>query len=248
MTRALILGAGRGSRMGALTEDRPKCMVELAGKPLVAWQCAALRAAGLDRIAMVRGYQGDRIHAPDVTFIDNARWAQSNMVVSLLSASDWIGNESFVVSYADIIYGPESVRPLLDSSRDIAITYDPHWLDLWARRFADPLDDAETFQADNNGRLVEIGQKPHSLDRVQGQYMGLLRFTPAGWQKVLAFVGNLTAAETDRLDMTSLLAGLLEAGVPIGAVPVYGGWAEVDSADDAGLYEQMLADGSLNIR
>src|SRR6185503_13206340 len=53
--RAIILAAGRGSRMGQLTAEIPKCLVQLGGKPLLEWQTGALRAAGIDRIAVVTG-------------------------------------------------------------------------------------------------------------------------------------------------------------------------------------------------
>ena len=55
--RGIILAAGRGSRMKHLTSERPKCMVKLQGKPLIEWQLEALRAAGIDDIAIVTGYR-----------------------------------------------------------------------------------------------------------------------------------------------------------------------------------------------
>ena len=59
---AIILAAGRGSRMKELTEEKPKCLVELAGKPLLHWQLSALRAAQHERILVVRGYASSCIH------------------------------------------------------------------------------------------------------------------------------------------------------------------------------------------
>ena len=61
MMRALILAAGRGSRMGHLGDDRPKCLVELEGKPLIERQIAALRRGGVDEIGVVRGYRAEMI-------------------------------------------------------------------------------------------------------------------------------------------------------------------------------------------
>ena len=53
---AIILAAGRGSRMRELTDTKPKCLLELAGRPLLHWQLDALRDAGVERIVLVRGY------------------------------------------------------------------------------------------------------------------------------------------------------------------------------------------------
>ena len=65
--RAILLGAGQGTRLRPLTDDRPKCMVEVGGRPLLDWQIRALRAAGVDDIVLVRGYSRSRIQAPNTT-------------------------------------------------------------------------------------------------------------------------------------------------------------------------------------
>ena len=64
MMRAIILAAGRGSRLGHLGNDRPKCFVELEGKPLIERQIAALRRGGADEIGVVRGYRAEMIDFP----------------------------------------------------------------------------------------------------------------------------------------------------------------------------------------
>ena len=88
--RALILAAGRGSRMGALGDDRPKCLVELDGKPLLERQRAALARGGADEIGIVRGYRSDMLNLPGITCFDNPRWAETNMVMSLAAAAEWL--------------------------------------------------------------------------------------------------------------------------------------------------------------
>ena len=151
--RALILAAGRGSRMRALTQDRPKCLVPIAGRPLLYWQLAALRAAGLRQIAIVRGYLAEYLTPPGCTLLDNPRWAQTNMVATLTCADDWLQADSCIVSYADIVYHPDHVRALAQAPGDLAITYDRLWQELWADRFHDPLRDAETFRRAGDGAV-----------------------------------------------------------------------------------------------
>ena len=65
-----------------------------------------------------------------------------------------------IVSYADIYYTFEVIKDLVNCPDDIAISYDPNWLELWSKRFENPLDDAETFKINKGGYLIEIGQKP----------------------------------------------------------------------------------------
>jgi choline kinase len=111
---------------------------------------------------------------------------------------------------------------------------------LWSQRFQDPLLDAETFRLDRAGNLLEIGERASTLAEIQGQYMGLLKFTPAGWARVRQLLAALSEPEVDRLDMTSLLRLGLRAGWQIAVSPVCGAWGEVDAERDLELYHQLI--------
>lgn len=243
--RVLILAAGRGRRMREATADRPKCLVTLAGRSLLDWQMNAFRRAGIKAVAAVGGYRADRLAEElDVPFL-NAAWETTNMVRSLTCASAWLESGDTLISYSDIAFGGSAVKRLASSHGDIAITYDRLWADLWAGRFGTPLDDAETFRIDD-GRVTEIGGRPESMAEVQGQFMGLLRFSVEGWRRIKACLDTLDPETVDRLDMTGLLSRLIAAGEDIRGVPVDGGWVEVDSETDLAYYESMAAreDGS----
>lgn len=254
--KALILAAGRGSRLRELTDDRPKCLVSLAGKPLLRWQYDALCAAGAKEVLVVRGYLAERLvpeaaGLPSGAFatVDNPRWAHCNMLASLLCAAPWLdaafdgGETEVVVSYADIVYPAGHVRALCagGGSHPVSLTYDTRWEALWRIRFADPLSDAESF-ACRDGLLCDIGRKPCGMDDIHGQYMGLLRLTAQGWRTVVAVCRELGDA-VDRTDMTSFLRLLLERQIPVAAVSVGGRWCEVDDQDDLRAYESRLAQG-----
>ena len=108
--RAIILAAGRGSRMGQLGDERPKCLVEFGGKPLIHRQVAALRRGGAQAVGVVRGYRAEMIELPGLTYFHNERWAETNMVMSLTTAAEWLKAGPVIVSYADIFYRHELVR------------------------------------------------------------------------------------------------------------------------------------------
>ncbi len=236
---AIILAAGRGSRLGAITAEMPKPLTTLAGKALIEWQIAALTAAGANTITVVTGYCSEKLEGYGDRRSHNPRWSSSNMVRSLMSAASYLNTAPQIVSYGDIAYHPEIVKKLMSSDADIAITFDTQWLQLWQARFEEPLLDAETF-IQQDGRLKVIGGKTDQLDDIQGQYMGLLRFTPKGWQQVEYYLNSLPASSIDQLDMTGLLNLLLEQNVNIDVVAVDGGWVEVDNPEDIELYENKI--------
>ena len=236
--KAIILAAGRGSRMKSLTDERPKCLVELRGKPLLEWQLESLRAAGISDIAVVTGYKRELLAERGLSEFHNPRWAETNMVSSLACAESWLEGQPCIVSYSDIFYSPVAVQSLINSDAALAVTYDPNWLQLWTERFGDPLLDAETFRLTAAHTLAEIGNKPQSVDDVQGQYMGLLRFTPEGWAEVVRLRAELSPQQRDSMHMTNTLQRVIDAGrVPIAAVTYTGEWGEVDSSEDLSVYQ-----------
>jgi len=108
------------------------------------------------------------------------------------------------------------------------------------------LSDAETFRINAAGELLEIGGKTHRIEEIEGQYMGLLKFTPPAWNAVDALLGTLEAPIRDRLDMTGLLRRLLAAGsVVINTHGTDGQWGEIDNPGDVELYQRLVSRGEL---
>lgn len=237
--KAVILAAGRGSRMGNLTQDSPKCLVEVAGRSLLSWQIEALRAASANDVVLVRGYAKERLVPASVQVLDNPRWEHTNMVGTLLCAAHHLERDDAIVAYADIVYHADIVAALAAAAGDIVVAYDRLWRDLWCARFEAPLADAETFET-QGGRLTEIGGRAAELDDIRGQFMGLMKFTPAGWRRTAAYLAGLVPAERDRLDSTALLSRLLAAGIEVRTVGVDGRWCEFDNQRDLDVCESML--------
>ena len=236
--KGIILAAGRGSRMGERTKELPKGMTQLYGKTLIEHQMEKMKEAGLNSIAVVRGYKAEKIDFAGLEFFDNLRWNESNMVRSLTCAADALASETCIISYSDIYYHAEAISLLMNCEADIAITYNTNWYSLWSERFENPLDDAETFEIDEHHIVREIGKRAKDLSQIQGQYMGLLRFTPAGWKKIKAYLDQVGDQAVDKLDMTSLLSALIEQGIEIVGIPYDGVWLEIDSESDLKLYEE----------
>ncbi len=235
--RGLVLAAGAGRRLGPLGEDRPKCLVEVGGRPLLSWQHAALTNAGIKELAVVTGYRAEQLPQDGWTRFHNPRYAETGVIASLMTARSWLEEADCIVSYADIVYGAETIAALRDTLGDIAMTSYANWRALWEARFPDPLSDAETFAADAEGRLLEIGRRAQSLEQIEGQFMGLVKFTTKGFALAAQHIDSLGTA-ADRLDMTSLLRGLIEKGTPVQTRTVDGFWYEVDNQDDAQFFPE----------
>lgn len=239
--KAIILAAGRGSRMKNLTDQRPKCLVELNGKPLLEWQLGAIRQAGINEIAVVTGYKRELLGSWGLVEFYNPRWAGTNMVSSLACAAEWLKTEPCLISYSDIFYDTNAVSALMNCTASLAVAYDPNWQELWEKRFENPLVDAETFRLNSNSSLAEIGNKPKTIEEIEGQYMGLLRFTPEGWDEIARIRFELTESERDRMHMTGTLQKVIDAGnIEVLGVPYRGCWGEVDTESDLFAAQNLL--------
>jgi len=219
-------------------------MCTLCGRSLLDRCLDALGRAFISRsdIGIVTGYRSDMFQVDGVTCFNNADWEKTNMFHSLTMATEWLERETCIVCYSDIVFAPETVRLLADCPSPLAITsYSGYW-ELWKLRMDDPLEDLETFRVDGAGRLLEIGLKPNSTADIQGQFMGLLRFTPESWGWVGETIRHPLPKMVDKLDMTTLLQGMLRLDYPVQTIPTDALWLECDSERDIEAYEQNFAE------
>ena len=237
--KSIILAAGEGTRLRPYTNDLPKCMVEVNGISLIERQLDVLRCEGIEEISIIGGYRADKLPNSNITLCNNPNYSSTNMLWTLFCAKDQLNSEQdIIVSYGDIVYSHRILNKLISSSADIATTIDLNWENYWRSRSSNPLDDAETLRFDKNNILTEIGQKPQVINEIQGQYMGLMKFSKHG-QEVLQSVfqkavnaGSIKGKTPEKAYMTDLLQMMIEEGISIKAIGVYDYWVEVDTVDD----------------
>ncbi len=217
--KVILLVAGEGKRLLPYTLDRPKCMVEINGISLIDRQLAVLTAEGLDDVVMIGGYKADMLKREGVKLKINPRYYETNMVWTLFSAEEELKGD-VIVSYGDIVYSREILQALLKSNADIAVTIDKEWEGYWRARNENPLDDAETLKLREDGTISEIGQKPKSLDEIEGQYMGLMKFSAKGVKTVKQVFnaavnsGKPLSKDMESAYMTDLLQAIIDSSCP----------------------------------
>ncbi|MEU6245691.1 phosphocholine cytidylyltransferase family protein [Streptomyces sp. NPDC047024] len=250
--RAVILAAGRGSRLGSLSDSRPKPLLPLAGIPLLTRLMHSLDVAGCHPVTLVTGYRADELaaHAPHARTVHNPDWEHASIASSLLAAADaGTLDHGAIVTYGDIAVEPRVFTELMAAPpADVCLPVNTRWLELWQARMSEVLDDAERLLTDPDGRLVAIGGRPSGLGEVHAQFMGILRLSPAGARDLTAFYRVAVAKDpaAARWDTTALLAAWLKAGGHATTVLACGGWLEIDTPNDRDVYEQLNADGRLS--
>ena len=235
--RAIILAAGRGRRMGNLTDKNPKCLLKIKEISLLERLINNFSFREIDDLAIVTGYKKEMIRTYTEKTFHNPDWEISNMVSSLLTAEEWLANYPCIVTYSDIFYRKEAIYSLLINNDKLAITYDPNWHRLWKKRFDNPLIDAESFRINDDGFITEIGNRSKDINLIEGQYMGLIKFTPHSWKICKSYISGLSLDERYKWDLTKMINYLIvNKKLKVKGVPYLGEWGEVDSIKDLEIY------------
>ena len=236
-TNAVILAAGEGTRLRPYTATVPKCLVEVNHRSLLDRQLEVLKSVGVTEITVIGGYLSDRLRSLHYDVEINPDYAQTNMVWTLFCAEEKIKNGG-ILSYGDIVYSQAIVRKLLDSTCDIAVIIDKSWRSYWEARSDNPIEDAETLRLGSNNEIIEIGQKPSSMDEIEGQYIGLLKLSSEG-AKIFSDIfreaqtnGMLDEKPLKKAYMTDLIQAAINRGHRVNAILSTEPWVEVDSVDD----------------
>jgi choline kinase len=254
--KAIILAAGQGKRLNPLTNEKPKCMVELFGKSLIEHQINAYTSCGISDINVVTGFRSDSITTSNVRYFKNERYERTNMVESLFCAEE-ILNGNIIISYGDIIFEKNVLKQLIQSSNDFSVIIDKNWKDYWSIRSKNPLVDLESLKLDSKGDIISIGQKVKKLEEIQGQYIGLMKFSNKAvnilkdfyheCKKISEKKSNPLNANSpfEKSFMTDLLQGLINSNYQLHSVPIHGGWLELDTVEDFETYQRMFRNNTI---
>ncbi len=245
--KAIIIGAGRGRRLGNLTDDVPKPLVSIVGRPMLDSVLSALAAGDISRAdtVFIRGYRGDVIQAryPELQYVENSDWENNNILLSLMCARTHMAG-GFVSTYADIVYRSEAIVKVMASPHDMTLVCDTDWRRRYKGRTEHPETDAEKLRADGD-RVVEISRRISS-EHTFGEFIGVMRMTARG---AAAFVEAFDEARASYADedlfcegrtfgkayLIDLFQRMLKAGVPLHCVGIHGGYMEIDTPQDAAL-------------
>ncbi len=228
--QALILAAGRGSRLGKRGEDTPKCLLEIGRRPTVEHQLEALADAGVGPVAMVIGYCADEIRTAvglRAEYIHNARWMSTNSLSSFHLAREWVDGPLVVIN-SDVLFHPEILHRLLAAGGD-AIAYDsgsggaPEQMKV---RVVD-------------GQLVNMS-KDMPADQISGENVGILSFTAETCRLLFEKAGELLEAGKEQSWLGEAVRDVARER-SVRAVDVAGlPWVEIDTAHDLDLARRVV--------
>lgn len=258
VTRAILIAAGRGKRLGAHTEEVPKAMVQVGAKPILGWVWDAFRSAGITELVVIRGYRGDvlepfvRALAPAVHFVDNTEWQTNNVLLSLACARAYL-DRPCLISYSDILFTPAVAQAAVASPAEIALVIDREFRTIYEGRTEHPLEEGEVSDLMPDGSVARVGKRALPPSEAVGEFIGLAKLGARGVMTVARTLDALArryegrdhepfqrASSYRNAYLTDLWQDLIDIGIRLDPVFIDGCWREIDTGQDLDRARQLV--------
>lgn len=227
ITRAVVLAAGRGTRMGELTNDLPKPMLPVHGRPILEHVLEGLASAGVERFLLVVGYRRDAIEAHFRNWRLPVEFRLQDPVDGTGSATrlarEFAGREPFLLTFGDILCGHEAyvrcARTLLDNPAARAV--------LGVKDVDDPWRGAAVYE--DRGVIHRIVEKPPvGTSTTRWNSAGLYAMDPV----VFDYLDRLTPSPRGEYELTSIFDMMMEDRLELRISPILEPWRDVGYPED----------------
>jgi dTDP-glucose pyrophosphorylase len=221
--RAVILAAGRGTRMRELTNDVPKPMIEVRGKPVLEHIVERLLDAGVRSFLIIVGYHAETVrnffgdgqrYNVAIEYATQTVQDGTGRVVNL--ARDYTGTSPFILSYGDILISAENYKRVADFPNDVEAV-------ITVTRGEDVSKGGAVF-VNEQMELVDLREKPKPGEPTSPWYnAGLYAFRPS----IFEFIASLKPSPRGEYELTDAIRDLAQAGKKVRALELTGEWADV---------------------
>lgn len=232
--KALILAAGLGTRLAPITDDRPKSLVPVNGKPILFKQIENLLENGITDITVVSGYKGDMLKKtvldlyPDIKIIHSADYAGTNNMYSAYLAKDEVGNEPFLMMNADVFYDASVITALLkDKSPNAIVTEIGRYIE-------------ESMKVvEKDGRLVKIS-KAITREEALGVSIDVYKFSAEGGAAFFKKCADYIEEKGELKLWSEVALNDILQEITFKACPLVGRWLEIDNHEDLAAAEELF--------
>ena len=240
--RAIILGAGSGSRMGQHTRDIPKVLLDINGKSILERQISLLREHGVNEIFVVTGYKREKHVLKDIEYIFNPRYSETEQLASMMVARTKVSDDVLII-FGDIIFDSQILQQILASNDDIAIAIDLDWEKSYNERPDNPKSLADKVLI-NQKKILQISAKETSFDiesQTIGEFLGVIKLSANGSRIIIkkyeelekSYVGKFHDADSfKKAKLVDILQELIDSKIEIYPITISGKWCEIDTPED----------------
>ena len=239
--KAIFIAAGQGSRLGNLTKDLPKPLVDVNNKSIIERQISLLRKNNVNDIVVVTGYKKEKFTFKNIEYVHNPNFREQEQTGSLMTARSKIVGDVLIM-FGDILFDEIILQQMLNSKDDIVIAIDKDWKKSYEERYDNPKSEADRVLI-KDGKVIQISAKNIGFknDNDIGELLGLIKLSTKG-SKILieqheklenSHTGKFhDAASLKKAKFVDVLQELISLGTIITPVSIKGKWCEIDTPYD----------------
>ncbi|HEY3839026.1 MAG TPA: nucleotidyltransferase family protein [Bryobacteraceae bacterium] len=229
VTKAVVLAAGKGTRMGALTQEVPKPMLPIAGKPILEHVLDRLAAAGVRECAVITGYRHEIIEKHFERYPMRLVFLRQEVVNGTAGAArlarDFASGDPFLLTYGDIRCEPDDYRgimqPIVDEPETDAT--------LAVKYVDDPFQGAAVYLIDGFIRKI-IEKPPKGSSSTHWNSAGVYCFRPPVFDEI----DRVPLSARGEYELPSAIEQMIDAGRKVRAVEIKGTWRDIGRPEDLG--------------
>ena len=248
--RAIILAAGEGSRMGKLTQNIPKPLVNVNGKSIIERQLSSLKQNGILDIIIVTGPYHEKFNFKNVVYVNNLDHKKHDTLGSLMTARDYM-NDEIIITYADQIFEEKIVKSMTEFTGDIGIAVDLDWEKNYVNRDQHPKSEAENVLINGN-EILEIRKNISECKENEkiGECPGLVKFSRKASKVFLDKYSELeishqgkfhNAPSLEKALISDMIQELIDSEINVEPIYVSGKWCEIDTPQDLQIARKLFS-------
>ena len=239
--KAVFIASGQGSRLGSLTNDLPKPLVDVNGKSIIERQIDLLHKKNINDIVIVTGYKKEKFTFKNIEYVFNPNFLTDEQAGSLMRAREKFSGDVLIM-FGDILFDEQILEQVLNANGPISIAIDKNWKKSYLERNDNPIDKADKVLLKNN-KIVQVSAKQIDADLNEdtGELLGIMKLSSEG-SKILIehyeklennHTGKFHDAESfQKAKFVDILQELISTGISINPIIITGNWCEIDTPDD----------------
>ena len=250
--KAIIVAAGVGSRLGDLTKELPKPLIDVNGKSILERQILSFKKFGIDKIVIIRGPHREKFSFKNVTYVDDDDYENHNLLGSLMVAENEL-NEDVIISYGDIIFEETILEQILAFSGNAGLAIDYNWKKNHSGKSKELLGKISVVTIKNNsisniGYYENIDENP---DSILGEFIGIMKLSPLSANYFITKYNELKTNHDGKFHdspsinfgiITDMINELIYNKIQFLPIKISGVWCEIDTQQDLDNAKKLFLD------
>jgi len=229
---ALILAAGRGTRLGL--DELPKCLIKLGERSLIEYQIECLKKLNIKKIFVVTGYNSEKIKEKlkdSVNYIHNDEFATTNNIHSILKAENFL-TDDFICVYGDLFFDKKILKKCVESKNDITLMIEKNLRD-------------ETTRVKIENNEIVLVNKNIDFDNADGNFIGMMKCSKNCIEEFFKSINQLAKVNSQAY-YTVAIENMIKNGEKINFDITDGlSWTDIDTNEDLLIAKEMFSEISV---